>query len=178
MEFALESLAQLQSNVYCTGGRTLNIAWHYVDNSNSGTASVSLSEGVAFVDVAAKIGKKIEKKPIVVTLTNNGGGDMYLTDLTLGVYLEVDENGNVINGIQDIVSETKTQKSYQMYQTTNGLIVYGEIASLQIYGMGGQKVAESSDAQFVNIASLSKGVYVVRILGKDGSQVAQKFLKK
>lgn len=146
VEFTLESLAQLQSNVYCTGGRTLNIAWHYVDNSNSGTASVSLSEGVAFVDVAAKIGKKIEKKPIVVTLTNNGGGDMYLTDLTLGVYQEVDENGNVVNGIQDIVSETKTQKSYQMYQTTNGLIVYGEIASLQVYGMGGQKVAESSDS--------------------------------
>lgn len=178
VEFTLESLAQLQSNVYCTGGRTLNIAWNYVDNSNSGTASVSLSEGVAFVDVAAKIGKKIEKKPIVVTLTNNGGGDMYLTDLTLGVYQEVDENGNVVNGIQDIVSETKTQKSYQMYQTTNGLIVYGEIASLQVYGMGGQKVAESSDSQFVNIASLSKGVYVVRILGKDGSQVAQKFLRK
>ena len=178
VEFTLESLAQFQSNVYCTGGRTLNIAWHYVDNSNSGTASVSLSEGVAFVDVAAKIGKKIEKKPIVVTLTNNGGGDMYLTDLTLGVYQEVDENGNVINGIQDIVSEAKTQKSYQMYQTTNGLIVYGEIASLQVYGMGGQKVAESSDSQFVNMASLSKGVYVVRILGKDGSQVAQKFLRK
>lgn len=178
VEFTLESLAQLQSNVYCTGGRTLNIAWHYVDNSNSGTASVSLSEGVAFVDVAAKIGKKIEKKPIVVTLTNNGGGDMYLTDLTLGVYQEVDENGNVINGIQDIVSETKTQKSYQMYQTTNGLIVYGEIASLQVYGMGGQKVAESSDSQFVNMASLSKGVYVVRILGRDGSLVAQKFLRK
>lgn len=178
VEFTLESLAQLQSNVYCTGGRTLNIAWHYVDNSNSGTASVSLSEGVAFVDVAAKIGKKIEKKPIVVTLTNNGGGDMYLTDLTLGVYQEVDENGNVVNGIQNIVSETKTQKSYQMYQTTNGLIVYGEIASLQVYGMGGQKVAESSDSQFVNIASLSKGVYVVRILGRDGSLVAQKFLRK
>lgn len=178
VEFTLESLAQLQSNVYCTGGRTLNIAWNYVDNSNSGTASVSLSEGVAFVDVAAKIGKKIEKKPIVVTLTNNGGGDMYLTDLTLGVYQEVDENGNVVNGIQNIVSETKTQKSYQMYQTTNGLIVYGEIASLQVYGMGGQKVAESSDSQFVNMASLSKGVYVVRILGKDGSLVAQKFLRK
>ena len=178
VEFTLESLAQLQSNVYCTGGRTLNIAWNYVDNSNSGTASVSLSEGVAFVDVAAKIGKKIEKKPIVVTLTNNGGGDMYLTDLTLGVYQEVDENGNVVNGIQDIVSETKTQKSYQMYQTTNGLIVYGEIASLQVYGMGGQKVAESSDSQFVNMSSLPKGVYVVRILGRDGSLVAQKFLRK
>ena len=178
VEFTLESLAQLQSNVYCTGGRTLNIAWNYVDNSNSGTASVSLSEGVAFVDVAAKIGKKIEKKPIVVTLTNNGGGDMYLTDLTLGVYQEVDEDGNVITGIHHVASAPKTQKSYQMYQTANGLIVYGEIASLQVFGVGGQKLAESSDSQFVNVTRLPKGVYVVKIIEKDGSQSAQKFLRK
>lgn len=178
VEFTLESLAQLQSNVYCTGGRTLNIAWHYVDNSNSGTASVSLSEGVAFVDVAAKIGKKIEKKPIVVTLTNNGSGDMYLTDLTLGVYQEVDEDGNVITGIHHVASAPKTQKSYQMYQTANGLIVYGEIASLQVFSVGGQKLAESSDSQFVNVTRLPKGVYVVKIIGKDGSQSAQKFLRK
>lgn len=178
VEFTLESLAQLQSNVYCTGGRTLNIAWNYVDKSNSGTASVSLSEGVAFVDVAAKIGKKIEKKPIVVTLTNNGGGDMYLTDLTLGVYQEVDEDGNVITGIHHVASAPKTQKSYQMYQTANGLIVYGEIASLQVFGFGGQKLAESSDSQFVNVTRLPKGVYVVKIIGKDGSQSAQKFLRK
>ena len=58
------------------------------------------------------------------------------------------------------------------------LIVYGEIASLQIYGMGGQKVAESSDSQFVNIASLSKGVYVVRLIGKNGRQLAKKKKKK
>lgn len=178
VEFTLESLAQLQSNVYCTGGRTLNIAWNYVDNSNSGTASVSLSEGVTFVDVAAKIGKKIEKKPIVVTLTNNGSGDMYLTDLTLGVYQEVDEDGNVITGIHHVASAPKTQKSYQMYQTANGLIVYGEIASLQVFGVGGQKLAESSDSQFVNVTRLPKGVYVVKIIGKDGSQSAQKFLRK
>lgn len=178
VEFTLESLAQLQSNVYCTGGRTLDIAWNYVDNSNSGTATVSLSEGVAFVDVAAKIGKKIEKKPIVVTLTNNGGGDMYLTDLTLGVYQEVDEDGNVITGIHHVASAPKTQKSYQMYQTANGLIVYGEIASLQVFGVGGQKLAESSDSQFVNVTRLPKGVYVVKIIGKDGSQSAQKFLRK
>ena len=178
VEFTLESLAQLQSNVYCTGGRTLNIAWKYMDNSNSGTASVSLSEGVAFVDVAAKIGKKIEKKPIVVTLTNKDGGDMYLTDLTLGVYQEVDEDGNVITGIHHVASAPKTQKSYQMYQTANGLIVYGEIASLQVFSVGGQKLAESSDSQFVNVTRLPKGVYVVKIIGKDGSQRAQKFLRK
>ena len=65
-----------------------------------------------------------------------------------------------------------------MYQTTNGLIVYGDIASLKVFSVGGQKVAESSDSQFVNTTGLVKGVYIVQIKGKDGSVVAQKFLRK
>ena len=167
----------MKSTVYCTGGRTLAIDWHYADNSNSGTASVSLSEGVALVDVKAKVGK-IEKKPIVVKLTNNGGGDMYLTDLTLGVYQEVDEDGNpIITGIEQVEKESAT-KTYQMYQTTNGLIVYGDIASLNVFSADGKKVAGSTDSQFVNTSALVKGMYIVLIKGKDGSTVAQKFLRR
>lgn len=177
VEFTLPSLAEMKSNVYCTGGRTLVIDWHYADNSNSGTASVSLSEGVALVDVKAKVGK-IEKKPVVVTLTNNGGGDMYLTDLTLGVYQEVDEDGNpIVTGIEQVEKESAT-KTYQMYQTTNGLIVYGDIASLNIFSADGKKVAGSTDSQFVNTSALVKGMYIVLIKGKDGSTVAQKFLRR
>lgn len=178
VEFTMESLAEMKSNVYCTGGRTLDIAWHYADNSANGTASVSLSEGTTLVDVASKIGK-IEKKPIVITLTNREKGDMYLTDLTLGIYQEIDDDGNVINGINQVEGTANgNKKHYQMYQTQNGLIVYGEIASLQVYGIGGQLMAESSDSQFVNTTSLNKGVYIVKIVGKDGNRSAQKFLRK
>ena len=178
VEFTLESLAEMKSNIYCTGGRTLDIAWHYADNSANGTASVSLSEGTALVDVASKIGK-IEKKPIIITLTNKEKGDMYLTDLTLGIYQEIDEDGNVINGINQVENTANgSKKHYQMYQTQNGLIVYGEIASLQVYGVGGQLMAESSDSQFVNTSSLTKGVYIVKIVDKNGSRSAQKFLRK
>lgn len=178
VEFTLSSLAQMQSNVYCTGTRILKIDWHYADNSASGSQSITLRTGTTLVDIASKLGK-VEKKPIVVTLTNDGDkGDMYLTDLTLGVYQEVDEDGNVINGINEVKNEVAAKKQYQMYQTSNGLIVYGEIASLQVYGMGGQKVAESSDSQFINTSALGKGVYVVKIVGKDGSRAAQKFLRK
>lgn len=155
VEFTMPSLAQMQSNIYCTGGRTLVIAWHYVDNSQSGTSSVSLKEGTALVDVKAKVGK-IEKKPIVVSLTNNGGGDMYLTDLTLGVYQEVDEDGNPIVSSIDQVEKESATKTYQMYQTTNGLIVYGDIASLLVYSTDGKKVAGSTDSQFVNTSALSR----------------------
>ena len=177
VEFTLPSLAEMKSNVYCTGGRTLVIDWHYEDNSNSGTTSLSLSEGVTLVDVKAKVGK-IEKKPIVVTLTNNGGGDMYLTDLTLGVYQEVDEDGNpIVSGIEQVEKESAT-KTYQMYQTTNGLIVYGDIASLNVFSADGKKVAGSTDSQFVNTSALVKGMYIVLIKGKDGSTTAQKFLRR
>ena len=177
MEFTMPSLAEMKSNVYCTGGRTLVIDWHYVDNSQSGISSVSLKEGTALVDVKAKVGK-IEKKPIVVTLTNNGGGDMYLTDLTLGVYQEVDEDGNpIVTGIVQVEKESAT-KTYQMYQTTNGLIVYGDIASLNVFSADGKKVAGSTDSQFVNTSALVKGMYIVLIKGKDGSTVAQKFLRR
>lgn len=125
----------------------------------------------------AKVGK-IEKKPVVVTLTNNGGGDMYLTDLTLGVYQEVDEDGNpIVTGIEQVEKESAT-KTYQMYQTTNGLIVYGDIASLNIFSADGKKVAGSTDSQFVNTSALVKGMYIVLIKGKDGSTVAQKFLRR
>lgn len=177
VEFTLESLAEMKSNVYCTGKRTLDISWHYADDSKQGTASMSLSMGTTLVDIAGKIGQ-VEKKPIVVKLTNNGGGDMYLTDLTLGIYQEVDENGDVITGIRNLQEAAATKKHYQMYQTQNGLIVYGEIASIGIYGVGGQQVAGSTDSQFVNTSALGKGVYVAKIKGKDGHVVAQKFLRK
>lgn len=116
---------------------------------------------------------------ISITLTNVEKGDMYLTDLTLGVYQEIDEDGNVVNGISDVkYDEAASAKKYQLYQTSNGLIVYGEIAQLQVYGMGGQKVADSKGSQFVNLSGVSNGVYVVKIIAKDGSRAAQKFLKK
>ncbi len=106
---------------------------------------------------------------------------MYLTDLTLGVYQEVDEDGNpIITGIEQVEKEsaTKTYQMYQMYQTTNGLIVYGDITSLNVFSADGKKVAGSTDSQFVNTSALVKGMYIVLIKGKDGSTVGQKFLRR
>ncbi len=175
VEFTLPSLAEMKSNIYCTGGRTLQVDWHYADNSKSGTASKSLSEGTANVDVASMVGK-IEKKPIVITLTNSGDkGDMYLTDLTLGVYEEVDENGDPITGI---TSASADKPAYTLYQTDNGLIVYGDIASLHIVTPDGKIMAQSDHSQFVNTSALAHGTYVVIIKDKNGKQTAQKFVRK
>lgn len=174
IEFSLPSLGEMKSNIYCTGGRTLKVDWHYADNSKSGTASKSLSEGTANVDVAGMIGK-VEKKPIVITLTNVEKGDMYLTDLTLGVYEEVDENGDPITGI---TSASADKPAYTLYQTDNGLIVYGDIASLRIVGIDGKTAAQSEHSQFVNTSALAHGTYMVIIKDKNGKQTTQKFVRK
>ena len=177
VEFSLPSLAQMQSNIYCTGGRTLTVDWHYADNSGNGQKTQTFKSGTANVDVASLLGK-LEKKPIIVRLSNDSSGEMNLTDLTLGIYEEIDDDGNVIpSGIKQ-VSSNANSSNYQIYQTLNGLIVYGEIASLKVFGMDGKMVAESTDSQFVNLSSANKGAYVVLIQGKDGSKTAQKFIRK
>lgn len=68
--------------------------------------------------------------------------------------------------------------AYYLPKTTNVEFTLSSLAQLQVFGMGGQKVAESKGSQFVNLSGISNGVYVVKIIAKDGSRAAQKFLKK
>lgn len=174
VEFTLASLAQFKTNLYCTGKRTLKVDWHYADNSNSGSATKDFSEGTALADIASIVGK-VEKKPIVITLTNTKSGFMYLTDLTLGEYEEVDENGDPVTGI----NETNVEgRSHTLYQTDNGLIVYGDIASLRIVSLDGKTLARSEGSQFVSTAGIAPATYIVVVKDKNGKTSAQKFVRK
>jgi len=67
--------------------------------------------------------------------------------------------------------------SFSYYQTETALIVNGEIAALKIHTLAGQMVSASRNSQFVNTAHLSKGIYIVGILGKNGASQSFKFLK-
>jgi hypothetical protein len=51
------------------------------------------------------------------------------------------------------------------------------LASLTIYDLQGHIVSQSTDSQVVNIQSLAKGVYVVRIQDKLGMTNNAKFLR-
>ena len=173
-EFTLPSLAEFKTTLYCTGGRTLKVDWHYADNSASGTKSTDFKTGTAAADIASMAGK-IEKKPVVVRLTNTKGGDMYLTDLTLGIYEEIDEDGNVITGIRNAAAP---ERLHTLYQTQNGLIVYGDIASLRVVSLDGKTVAQSERSQFVNTAALAPGTYLVVIKDNAGHTATRKFVRK
>lgn len=179
VEFTLPSLAAFKSNIYCTGGRTLSIEWYYKeDPSNKTTVTKDYSSGTYAVDIASLIGT-VEKKEIVIKLTNTKGGDMYLTDITLGYYREVDENGDPIATAINVIKVDDAQaQKYDVYQTQGGLIVYGQINSLTVVNLAGRVVAKSEQQQFVNTSALPKGLYIVVIRDQAGNTSAQRFLKK
>lgn len=177
VEFTLPSLAAFKSTIYCTGSRTLKIEWYYTeDPSTVKSVTADYKTGTATVDIASLIGT-VEKKGIVIRLTNTKGGDMYLTDLTLGYYREVDEDGNPSAENIVKVDDTKGAK-YDIYQTRGGLIVYGEINSLTVVDLGGHVVARSEQQQFVNTSGLPQGLYIVVIRDKAGKTSAQRFVRR
>ena len=65
-----------------------------------------------------------------------------------------------------------------MYQLDNALIVYGDMASLRIYTVGGKLVSSSRMSQYVSTANLGRGIYIVVATAKDGSRMSKKFVRK
>lgn len=176
IEFSVPELAAMVSNIYCTGTRILEVTWKYTGSAESKTVTKELKSGTALVDIAAMIGN-MEKRPVTVRVCNKlTSGDMYLTDLTLKSYIEVDEDGNPIvtgmGGVSPVVS------NFEMYRMDNALIVYGDIMSLGIYSAEGRKVASSSMSQYISTASLPRGMYVVVAVAKDGRRMARKIMIK
>lgn len=177
IEFTLPNLASLKSNIYCTGNRSLKVEWNYKDSTVVKSVSKSMSTGTAATDIASMIGKT-KKLPVVIRLTNEKSGDMFLTDLTIGTYKEVDENGDPIDPSSVNGVTTSKTTSYDMYQLDNAMIVYGEIASLKVYSLDGRLVSASTMSQYVSTANLNKGVYVIVATGKDGGRMTKKFMKR
>ena len=62
--------------------------------------------------------------------------------------------------------------------TSNGIIFYGDIASIMVYDANGKVVAQSALSQFCNLASLPAGLYVAKATTKDGQTLSTKVLRK
>ena len=73
---------------------------------------------------------------------------------------------------------TEGQEPILITQNDNELSVSGvDVSSLTIYAVSGSILA-SSKASYINISSLSVGVYVVLIQATDGSVISKKFIKQ
>lgn len=172
--FTLPSLRTLKVMLYCTGGRTLQVNYS-LDNGITWSAdkTTEFKTGTSAEQDIASMSTKT-KSPVLVKLTNMKGGDMYITDLSVSGYKEVENDDDDPTNIQNGTA----QASFDMYQTETALIVYGEIASLKVISMNGGIVAASQNMQVVNTANLPKGIYAIIITGKDGQRKVQKFFKE
>ncbi len=173
VELTMPSLASLRSNIYCTGNRTLKVSWHNEDNTQSGTQTLSMSTGTAGVDLASMA--KTTKKPITVRIENvESKGDMFLTDLTIGIFIEVDEDGKPV-GISTLCTNPSRP---DIYQLDNAFIVYGDISRLCLYNMQGRRVAASQLSQYISTANLPRGPYILIATMKDGTTQSMKIMRR
>jgi len=171
--FNLPSLAEMKFNMLTTGSRSLEISYGTPGTSETTwtkTTIPSFSKGTfPSWDVMAMGAIKETKSPIGVKIFNpeSNGGGIRIYDFLVKIYDEPASSRMYFDN----------KASFSYYQTETALIVNGEIAALKIHTLAGQMVSASRNSQFVNTAHLSKGIYIVGILGKNGASQSFKFLK-
>lgn len=82
--------------------------------------------------------------------------------------------GNITTSVESTTSGAE----FTLTQTAEEISVSGvEVATLDIYSIGGDKVANTKAAQ-IDIKGLQKGLYIVLVKTTDGSMNSKKFIKK
>ena len=172
IEFTVPSLSEMRSDCY-GGGKTstLQMQWKYQGESAWHDAEkVTFDQRIFTVDFVA-YGIPQSVQPIVVRLNSIGSNDVYLTDLTLNGFEELKDD---VTGISAVTATDKPD----IQVTANGIIVYGDVAAIQVFNSAGQQVAQSNLSQFCNLSSLNRGIYVVKALMKDGTTQQTKILRR
>ena len=173
IEFSVPSLSEMRSNCYGGGkSSTLKMQWKRPGESSwHDGESVTFDQRIFTVDFTA-YGIPQTEEPIMVRINSIGSNDVYLTDLTLNGFEEYKGE------LPTAINQTVADNNHDVFFTTNGIIAYGDIASIQIYDMSGRMTASSALSQFCNLSSTDKGVYTAVILGKDGKKTVKKFMRK
>ena len=171
IEFSVPSLSVMRSDCYGGGkSSTLKAQWRYPDESTwHDGESVTFDQRVFTVDFTA-YGIPQSEKPIIVRINSIGSNDVYLTDFTLSGFKLYEGDASSISMVSSAAAD--------MQVTSNGIIMYGDVAAIQVYNSGGQQVAQSCMSQFCNLSSLDSGLYVVRARMKNGDSVCTKILRR
>lgn len=168
-QWTLPSLAEMKLNLNFTGSRTLNVEYTVGGVTKTWTSASLSKQTMLNWDLMLAIGLEPTKKPVTIKFINTtSSGGIRIYDFYVKTY-------DVETGLQRVKSETPL---YPMYQTETALIVYGEIAKLQVFSVSGQPVVQSTRSRIVDTARLTPGLYMVRIEDKQGRTVLQKFLKQ
>lgn len=175
MQLNLPSLRELKINAYGSGKREITIMYKKSEDNDWTTVSTTYSLGskvAAMTDLSSTAMRS--KKSIQVRIINSrpsGGGNLQICDLYVSGYRKIsdDEDDSGVNG--------PTLTDYDIYYTGQDIIVYGDIASLQIISPNGKVIASSQNMQVIHAGNLPQGMYMILIKDKNGKQAIQKFIK-
>jgi hypothetical protein len=110
------------------------------------------------------------------------GTEGALLDLTNFVYIDSIVFDNVIPSALGTADFGNTKNTISLYpnpaQEVLNISSSNCITNIEVYDLLGKKVASNNNASVVNVATLEKGAYIVKVVQDNGSVVAKQFIKK
>ena len=166
IELTLPSLSMLRSFLYGGGkSSTIKVQWkHPSDNNWNDGETFTFDQRCMAIDFT-HYGVPQATSPIVVRLNSIGTTDVYMTNL-------------VAAGFKESTPIAIHEVQADIQPTANGIIIYGDVASITVYDTDGKQAARSALSQFCNLAALDRGIYIVQALMKDGTTVSRKILRQ
>lgn len=174
IEFSVPSMSEMHSNAYGGGkSATMKLQWKKEGESEwHDGETFTFDQRIHTINFHA-YGIPYSTEPIVIRINSTGSNDIYLTDLTLNGFEPADPTA-----IESLHDGTTAAKGPDFFCTSNGIIVYGDVAAITVVDTAGRRVAASELSQFCNLAHTGRGIYVVNIRMKDGTEATTKVWRR
>ena len=110
------------------------------------------------------------------------GGALNINPLANSVYVDSMVFDNVVPSALGTAEFENTINTISLYPNPAHEVLNisstNSITKIEVYDMQGRNVASNNNASNVNVESLVKGVYIVKVMQENGSVVAKQFIKK
>ena len=110
------------------------------------------------------------------------GGALNINPLANSVYVDSMVFDNVVPSALGTAEFENTTNTISLYPNPAHVVLNisstNSITRIEVYDMQGRNVASNNNASNVNVESLVKGVYIVKVMQENGSVVAKQFIKK
>jgi hypothetical protein len=110
------------------------------------------------------------------------GGALDINALTNSVYVDSIVFDNVVPLALSTADFGNTKNTISLYpnpvQEVLNISSSDSIAKIEVYDIQGRNVASNNNASNVNVVSLGKGVYIIKVVQENGSVITKQFIKE
>jgi hypothetical protein len=110
------------------------------------------------------------------------GGALDINALTNSVYVDSIVFDNVVPSALSTTDFGNTKNTISLYpnpvQEVLNISSSDSIAKIEVYDIQGRNVASNNNASNVNVVSLGKGVYIIKVVQENGSVITKQFIKE